>query len=143
MSVPNPEPGLVICYSYLWRYEREAGREESSKARPCVVVLAVEKQDEDTAVIVAPITHSPPDSAAHAVEIPYKVKRSLGLDDKRSWVLLGEVNHFAWPGYDFQPVPGGKGRYDYGFLPPRLFEQIRMGILDLILQRHTSITNRD
>jgi hypothetical protein len=26
MPIPNPEPGLVISYAYLWHHEHEAGR---------------------------------------------------------------------------------------------------------------------
>ena|ERR1043166_5552546 len=143
MPFPRPEPGLVICYSYLWRHEHESSKGEGHKARPCVVILAVEKQGKDTVVTVAPMTHRSPEDTVSAIEIPDKVKQSLGLDDKPSWVILSEVNQFAWPGYDLQPVPGNKRRYDYGFLPPRLFEKIKTRILDLIVKRRTRITSRD
>jgi len=33
-------------------------------------------------------------------------------------------NEFAWPGFDLRPIGGDKRRYDYGFLPPKLFRQI-------------------
>jgi hypothetical protein len=35
MPIPNPEPGLVISYAYLWHDEHHAGREEG-KDRPSV-----------------------------------------------------------------------------------------------------------
>jgi mRNA-degrading endonuclease toxin of MazEF toxin-antitoxin module len=64
MSLPRPEPGLVIPYAYLWRYEHRKGQEEGRKTRPCVIVLAAENQaDGTTRVTVAPITHTPPDKA--------------------------------------------------------------------------------
>lgn len=127
MAVPDPELGLVISYSYLWHYEHRAGREEGRKNRPCVIVLAVETTgDGVTMVRVVPVTHAPPDNAAAAVELPAAVKRHLGLDDDRSWVILDEVNEFAWPGFDLQPVPGTRGRFAYGFLPPRLFDQLML-----------------
>lgn len=28
MPIPNPEPGLVISYAYLWQPEHRAGLEE-------------------------------------------------------------------------------------------------------------------
>jgi hypothetical protein len=37
MPIPNPEPGLVISYAYLWQHERQAGREEGQKDRPRVM----------------------------------------------------------------------------------------------------------
>jgi hypothetical protein len=58
------------------------------------------------------------------VEVPATVKRHLGLDGDRSWVVLDEGNRFAWPGYDLRPVPGARDRYEYGFLPPRLFADL-------------------
>jgi hypothetical protein len=42
-------------------------------------------------VIVLPVTHTPPQDADAAVEIPLAVKRRLGLDDARSWVMLTEA----------------------------------------------------
>ncbi|MBY0355604.1 MAG: type II toxin-antitoxin system PemK/MazF family toxin [Rickettsiales bacterium] len=143
MAIPSPEPGLVISYAYLWRKEFEAGQEEGRKNRPCVIVLSVEKYDSGTHVTVAPITHSPPSPGTPCLEIPLRVKQHLGLDDDRSWVILDEVNQFVWPGYDLRPVPGKPGEMTYGFLPPRLFDQIRSGILDIILKRRGNITPRD
>jgi hypothetical protein len=143
MSFPHPEPGLVISCSYLWRHESEAGREEGRKARPCVIILAAEQKDSGMVVTVASVTHSPPGNAVCATEIPPAVKRMLGLDAERSWAILNEVNIFTWPGHDLQPVPGKKDRYDYGFLPPHLFEKIKNGILDLIVTGRTKVVNRD
>lgn len=143
MAIPNPEPGLVISYAYLWRREHDAGQEEGRKNRPCVIVLSVEKHETGTQVTVAPVTHSTPSADTPSMEIPARVKQHLGLDDDRSWVILEEVNQFVWPGYDLRPVPGKKEEIAYGFLPPRLFDQIRSGILDIILKRRGSITPRD
>lgn len=143
MAFPNPEPGLVISYAYLWRYEHEEGHDEGRKNRPCVIVLAVEEHDGAVAVTVAPITHRAPDDASLAVEIPLRVKQHLGLDDERSWVILQEVNQFDWPGYDLRPIRRGETKVDYGFLPPALFEKIRTGILNLHRLRRLAKTPRD
>lgn len=51
------------------------------------------------------------------------VKRHLGLDAARSWIVVAEGNEFLWPGYDLRKVPG-TDRYDHGFLPPRFFNQV-------------------
>lgn len=143
MSLPNPEPGLVISYAYVWRREHDAGQEEGRKNRPCVIVLSVEKHNSGTQVTVAPITHSPPSANTPNIEIPLRVKQHLGLDDERAWVILDEVNQFVWPGYDLRPIPSTKGEIAYGFLPPRLFDQIRTGILDIILKKRGNITPHD
>ena len=130
-TIPTPEAGLVIAYAYLWRREHQAGQEEGLKDRPSVIVLTVERQkDGATIVAVLPITHSAPTRPGAAVEIPAPVKRHLGLDDQRSWVVVAEGNEFLWPGYDLRKVPH-KDRYDYGFLPPRFFNQILTAFLAL------------
>jgi PemK-like, MazF-like toxin of type II toxin-antitoxin system len=125
MALPEPEPGLVISYAYLWHHEYEGGREEGRKDRPCVIVLATASaSDGATVVTVVPVTHRPPDDAAAAVEIPQTVKQLLGLNMERSWVVVSEGNKFVWPGYDLRKVPGDAARYEYGFLPPRFFSDI-------------------
>jgi hypothetical protein len=93
MPIPNPEPGLVISYAYLWHREHQAGREEGHKDRPSVIVLAVEHAaDGATIVTVLPITHNVPADPASTVEIPLTVKRHLGLDDDRSLIFVAEGN---------------------------------------------------
>ncbi len=87
-------------------------------------MLVIRLAGEDSmGVTVLPITHRPPDNPEWAVEIPPPVKRHLGLDDARSWVVVAEGNEFLWPGYDLRKVPGTDS-YDYGFLPPRFFNQL-------------------
>ncbi len=143
MAIPKPEPGLVIAYSYVWHHEHQAGQEEGRKHRPCVIVLSVETRGNGTQVTVAPLTHSQPSAGTPSIEIPPRVKQHLGLDDDRSWVILNEVNQFIWPGYDVRAVAGKSGDMAYGFLPPRLFDHIRRGILDSILMQRARVTRRD
>jgi hypothetical protein len=103
VSLPTPEAGLVICYSYLWHAEHERGREEGLKDRPCAIVLTARRESGETVVTVAPITHSPPVTPADAVEIPAVTQARLGLDGARSWIVVSEVNRFVWPGSDLRP----------------------------------------
>jgi hypothetical protein len=125
MGIPTPEPGLVLNYAYLWHDEYRAGREEGRKNRPSVIVLCLTRESDDvTVVTVLPITHSRPIDPNSAVEIPLPVKRHLGLDDERSWIVIAEGNEFVWPGYDLRKVPT-TGRYEFGFLPPRFFDRVR------------------
>ncbi len=123
MPIPVPEPGLVIAYAYLWHHEHLAGAEEGRKNRPAVVTLVTTQTDALIEVTVLPITHRPPKNLEWAVEIPTPVKRHLGLDDARSWIIIAEGNDFVWPGYDLRRAPG-TDRFDYGFLPPRFFNQV-------------------
>jgi len=83
-------------------------------------------------VLVLPITHSPPDHASLAVEIPPKVKLRLQLDEAQSWVVLSEWNEFVWPGPDLRRLPNADdATVAYGMLPPGLFATIRNRFLAL------------
>ena len=129
MPLPQPEPGLVIHYEYLWRHESERGEEQGAKRRPCAIVVAVSTESGQIDTVVAPITHSEPVPPSEGIEIPHRVKDSLGLDSERSWVIVTDLNSFVWPGVDVYPVPNSPpGTYAYGRLPPKLFEAIRTRI---------------
>lgn len=133
MSLPEPETGLVIHYAYLWRSEAEKGAEESRKDRPCAVVVARRIESNATiGVMVAPITHSAPIENPTALEIPLDVKRRLGLDDARSWIITHEMNIFIWPGPDLRAVPtGGQGElFAYGSLPKKLAEEMVRRVME-------------
>lgn len=144
MSLPTPEPGLVIPYAYLWRHEHRKGMEEGRKVRPSVIVLAVQSpKGGPLRVTVAPITHTPPTKDGEAIELPLRVMHALGLDDERSWIVLDEVNQFAWPGYDIRPVPGRKDRFAYGFIPPKLYNSVIGRILELAAARRVTEISRD
>jgi len=57
----------------------------------------------------------------HLNELPPAVKKHLGLDEERSWIVVDELNTFTWPGYDLRPIKKKEDRFDYGFLLPKLF----------------------
>jgi hypothetical protein len=127
---PEPKPGLVIRYSYLWHREAMTGQEEGSKDRPCAVVVALLGEANRWRVYALPITHSQPAADERAIEIPASVKARLGLDGHRSWVVVSEVNSFFWPGPDLRFLPGkGPESSVYGFLPPGFFRAVREGFL--------------
>ncbi len=132
MSLPTPEPGLVVRYSYLWLREHRQGREEGVKDRPCAIILAARDRDDHTHVLVVPVTHSPPADLADALELPVTIKQHLGLDANRSWVVLSESNLFEWPGPDLRRVGDrDNSSVAYGFLPPRFFAELRRRFLAL------------
>ena len=143
MPLPDPVPGLVISYAYLWRDQRDQGREEGVKDRPCVVVLAVLQREGERIVTVAPITHTPPRQPGEAVEVPAATKRRLGLDDARSWIVATEVNRFPWPGPDLRPIPGKRGVFAYGTLPRQLMLELRERISDVHRNRQFRMVSRE
>lgn len=126
MSLPEPRAGLVIRYSYLWARERDAGRDEGVKDRPCAVLLATRDEMGDLKVIVLPVTHAQPADRESAVEIPAATKRRLGLDEDQSWIVVTECNVFAWPGPDLRFAKGaGAESAAYGLLPAKLLALVR------------------
>lgn len=146
-GLPEPEVGLVISYSYLWKEEGERGQIEGRKDRPCAIVLAVDHPSPQAVgrkqIAVAPITHTSPHDPASAVEIPLRIKEHLGLDSERSWVILNELNLFTWPGFDLRPIGRDESRVDYGLLPPKFFEQLIAKFKELRAHRKVAGTSRD
>jgi hypothetical protein len=146
-GLPEPEVGLVISYSYLWKEEEEQGLVEGRKDRPCAIILTVEapaaESNRRKQVAVAPITHSPPHDPNVAVEILPRVKEHLGLDGERSWVILEEVNIFTWPGFDLRPIRRDQTRIDYGLLPPRFFDRLIEKFKELRSQGRVAGASRD
>jgi len=97
----------------------------------------------ETIVTALPITHSAARASAETVEIPLAVKRRLGLDEARSWVIVSEVNRFLWPGPDLRPVSRNEpGRFEYGLLPPSLFRQIREKFLAAAAAQRLAVVQR-
>ena len=140
MAIEFPHAGQVINYSYLWRSEANEGREEGRKNRPCAVVLA---QGEGR-VILAPITHSPPQEGTTAIEIPQHIKQQLGLDTEISWVVTSEVNVFSWPGYDLVPINrSNPSKVVFGTLPANLTKLILQRIKANALAKRLDQINRD
>lgn len=131
MAIPDPEPGLVVHFNYLWSSEFDRGRQEARYPRPCAIVLSYRRTaDGATIAMLAPITHSEPRPGDRAIEIPQAVKKQLGLDDLKSWVMVDEVNETAWPGYDLQT--NAQGQYAYGFVPPTLFRRIKAEMMQVL-----------
>jgi hypothetical protein len=124
---PAPIPGLVLCYSYLWKREADQGNVEGQKHRPCVVVVSVQRLADELVVTVAPITHSTPDDPERAVRLSVVTCRRLGLDEQTNWIVATEVNTFVWPGPDLAPT--SDGRPAYGELPAVVFEALQKKIL--------------
>lgn len=131
MSLPEPRAGLVIRYSFLWSSEQAKGAQEGTKDRPCAIVVAMRReQNGELTVIVAPITHTEPADKSAAIELAAGLRRKLGLDGERQWLCFDELNQFVWPGYDLRAIPGKPSEYAYGMLPPAVYEQLRLGILE-------------
>jgi hypothetical protein len=122
--VALPAVGDVIRYAYLWSHERRAGREDANKDRPAAVVAVIRRDDSRDEVAVFPITSAPPAMAGAGVEIPPRTRRRLGLQDEPCWIIVTEVNVFAWPGPDLRAADSSDSVI-HGALPDRLMQQVR------------------
>lgn len=140
MKLPDPVPGLVIRYNYLWHDDKMKGLSEGAKDRPCAIVIASRQTG---AVTVAPITHAYPEPGEEAlsVEIPADIARQIGLDDAVNYVRL-EVNRFEWPGEHLRPLPQDPGKVDYGMVPKEFFETLRKRFVDVVRQHLLRETRR-
>ncbi len=135
MSLPPPEPGLVFRYDYLWTREARTGR-TTGKERPACIAVAADSTAEPSLVIVLPITHSAPTGDAVGVEIPAAVRRALGLDSERCWIVVTEANVDEWPNAGIALVPRSRKSFAYGFLPPDLYSVVKaMTLKHLDLRR--------
>lgn len=144
MALPDPVPGLVIAYSYLWRYERDEGHVEGRKVRPAaIVVTRVSGEEGETDVYVVPITHSKPPDPNVGVEIPPQVRKRLRLDEEPCWAIVNEGNRFIWPGFDLGQAPVKPPSIVYGVLPPRLFAKIRDRLAHFAEARQLVVVPRD
>jgi hypothetical protein len=133
MAPPDPRPGLVFRYDYLWSREALSGR-ELGKERPACLVAAADPGIRPRFVVILPITHSPPSGETVGIEIPPRVRQVLGLDDEPCWVIVSEHNVDEWPNGGLAPLPGRPGMFAYGFIPPSLFARIKERFLVLAEQ---------
>lgn len=133
----RPAPGDVLPYGYLWSHESDAGREDPTKERPCVVVLAV-GEGENPKVMVAPITSDDPgDSDA----IPLTAG-ALGLD-RPSWIIPWELNSFRWIGPDVgRAVQPAGAWWRLGTLAPELRNKLADRVQAALQRRRARVVPR-
>jgi hypothetical protein len=134
--IPEPIPGLIFRYGYLWLEEYRKGRTDPSKDRPaCIIAKVVQQADrllkiaDDVAVepgdvIILPITTKPPGSGQIAVELTADEKRLCQLNPEfPSWLIVSEFNADIWPNADISLIRG-TNRIDYGIARPGLMKRI-------------------
>ncbi|MCK0199082.1 hypothetical protein MWN34_19470 [Ancylobacter sp. 6x-1] len=141
MAFPEPKPGLILRYDYLWTHEAAAGRDQG-KDRPTCLVAATDSLVRPRYVVLLPITHTPPSGDTVGIEIPAKVKEAIGLDSEPSWVIVSEHNIDERPNGGLSPVPGKPGEFSYGFIPPGLFAKIRARFLELARAKRSGAVRR-
>ena len=141
MALPDPKPGLVVRYDYLWTHEAAAGRDQG-KIRPACLVAAADPAVLPGYFVLLPITHTPPAGDTVGIEIPARARRALGLDDTPSWVIVSEHNIDEWPNAGLSPLPGQPDVFSYGFIPTGLFAQIKARFLELARSKKSRTVRR-
>ena len=142
----RPENGLVIRYDFLWKTEQGRGRVHGVKDRPCAIVLVARpREDGSRTVVVCPVTHVPPRKPDGAVEIPPRVARHLGLDDRRSWITTHEVNSFIWQEGRIPAgvVPATETKWAFGFIPPNLYVRMRDQVIRRSRDKSLAVVKRE
>jgi hypothetical protein len=144
VTLPPPQRGDVIRYSYLWADENAKGRDEGRKDRPAVVLaLSVMQARGRTRVMVLAVTHSPPRDDTDAVPLSAETRKVVGLGDDPAWVVTTEANSFVWPGPDVRPVPNRRPRVVvYGRLPMTVLRAVAASFLANRERQRARLVNR-
>jgi hypothetical protein len=74
-------------------------------------------------VTYLPISHTAPRQGERAKLIPAPVVNHLGLTGEKSYIYTTYACEDDWP-FDLANVPGYKGRFYYGFIPPKFFDAV-------------------
>lgn len=139
MTLPDPVPGLVIRYGFLWSHESARGQVEGTKDRPCAIIVAAKREPHGAVkVTLAPITHTPPTDHDTCLALSAATCKVLGLDGHKQWLRFDELNTFDWPGFDLRAIPASNS-YAYGMLPKAEFDKLKASILKRIRQGHAPV----
>lgn len=107
------------------------------------MVVAIDKREHGTQLLVVPVTTRPPRNGDAAIEMPASVRQHLGLGDERCWIIADEYNLFTWPGPDIRPIRrGGASSPRYGFIPGKLLERVRERLSDVARAGRLKATRR-
>ena len=129
MPLPAPKLGLVVQYGFVWAGTGSRTPPDAGKDRPCLIV-DLENVEEPglhgrvvTRVTYLPISHVAPRAGEQPIAIPPRVALHLGLTAERSYLYTSYAAEDDWP-FDLTHVSGSSDRFDYGFVPPRLFDAV-------------------
>ena len=129
MPLPEPRLGLVVRYAFVWAGMDRNAPVHSGKDRPCLIVNLRSVPEPSlkgrsvTRVTYLPISHRAPGEGEGALAVPPRVAQHLGLTDEKSFIYTTYAVEDDWP-LDIVRVQGKPDRFDYGFIPPRLFAAV-------------------
>lgn len=144
---PAPPVGHVVAYEYLWSSKADR-REDGEKVYPTALILAKSMEFGSPLVYALGISHKPPNPTERALEVPRKMARWLGLDDRPQWLYTNELNIFVWPGPDLRPatwISSRKlqhGSCVLGPLPQDWFEEVKRDFLESARLQRLKVTKQ-
>ena len=118
---------MVVQYGFVWRGVDRRPPPDTGKSRPCLIVDLLEIEDtpgrKTIRVTYLPISHTAPREGESAKLISPRVARHLGLTAEKSYLYTTYACEDDWP-FDLSQAPGREGSFDYGLIPPRLFQSV-------------------
>lgn len=140
MPLPAPKLGLVVQYGFVWAGLGRRSPPDAGKDRPCLIV-DLEHVEEPASpgrrvlrATYLPVSHVAPRGAERAIAVPARVARHLGLTSETSYLYTSYAVEDDWP-FDLAHLPGSDDRFDYGLVPPRLFEAAAAGFAAYLRER--------
>ena len=130
----------------LGQYRLERVAPDAGKDRPCLIVdleRVAEPALEGRLIIrvtYLPISHVAPRRGEQAIAVPPRVAQHLGLSSQQSYLCTSYAVEDDWP-FDLVHVPGTRDRFDYGFVPPRLFQAVATDFA-AYLAAHPAVVHR-
>ncbi|HEY5818866.1 MAG TPA: hypothetical protein VIU14_10785 [Mesorhizobium sp.] len=122
--------GSIVNYPYLWRWQRDEGRENAEKDRPvCLAISLWDREQGVTHLVILAISGTPPSADQTALEIPSLEIRRAGLSMfKRGWITVSEYNYnVAERSYHFESKRNPRGLFS-----PQFMHQIRQAIRPML-----------
>jgi hypothetical protein len=129
MPLPAPKLGLVVHYGFVWAGVGRRMPPDAGKDRPCLIIDLEQVVEPPLRgrvthrVTYLPISHVAARLDEQSIAIPPRVAHHLGLTSERSYLYTSYAVEDDWP-FDLAQVPGTNDRFDYGFVPPRLFAAV-------------------
>ena len=147
MKLPRPKLGPVVQYGLVWASTARRAPPDAGKQRPCLIVDLEQVTEPSlagrrvTRVTYLPISHVPPRRGETALAVPSRVAQHLRLTSQQSYLYTSYAVEDDWP-FDLAHIPGSRERFDYGFIPPRLFQTVAADFAAYLVSHRTSVHRR-
>lgn len=144
MPLPRPEIGLIVHYGFVWSGPDRGPPPDAGKDRPCLIVDLLPEEilgRKTLRITYLPISHAAPRKAESAILIKPKVAKYLGLTAEWSYLYTSYACEDDWP-FDVVPVPGNKGIFHYGIIPPAFFNVVTETFKQYLAQRPDFVHKR-